>query len=108
MLLEPIGRDDASYPAALRDALWNLEPGETSTPIFLDEQYAVLMLLREIESADVEFDTVRANLEQQVLRTQQRILMDLLARQLLADATFTIIDDELKESWDNRHRRAGG
>ncbi|MHC4590183.1 MAG: peptidylprolyl isomerase [Planctomycetota bacterium] len=44
-MLEPISRADASYPQALREAVWALEPGELSRPVFLGDRYAVLALL---------------------------------------------------------------
>jgi parvulin-like peptidyl-prolyl isomerase len=104
-LLEPISRADASYPLALREALWALEPGEVSRPVFLGDRYAVLTLVRVVEGDGADFDAVRPRLERHVRLNQERILMDDLARRLLADANITIIDDELMWSWDSRKDR---
>jgi hypothetical protein len=104
-LLEPISRADASYPLALREALWALGPGEVSPPVFLSDRYAVLTLVRVVEGDDADFDAVRPRLERQVRLNQERILMDDLARRLVAEATVTIIDDELRWSWDSRRNR---
>jgi parvulin-like peptidyl-prolyl isomerase len=104
-LLEPISRADPRYPQALREALWALMPGELSRPVFLGESYAVLILMHTIDGDGAEFGTVRPQLERQVRLNQERILMDDLARQLLTEANITIIDNEIKWSWDARKFR---
>jgi hypothetical protein len=104
-LLEPISRADASYPQALREALWALVPGELSRPVLLGDRYAVLSLVRVVDGDGAEVDAARPQLERQVRLNQERILMDDLARSLLAEATVTIIDDEIKWSWDARKNR---
>jgi hypothetical protein len=103
-LLEPISRADASYPQALRETLWGLEPGELSPPILLGDRYAVLTLARVVEGDGADLESVRPQLERQVRLSQERLLMDRLARQLLAEANVTIIDDAVKWSSDNRKR----
>jgi hypothetical protein len=104
-LLEPISRADASYPQALREAVWALEPGELSRPVFLGDRYAVLALLSVFDGDGADIDANRPQLERQVRLNQERILMDDLARRLLAGASVTIIDDEIKWSWDARRNR---
>jgi hypothetical protein len=103
-LLEPISRSDPSYPEALREAMWELEPGQPSPPVFLGDGYALLMLRREIEGDGTKLDDVRAEMERLVRLDQERILMERLAKRLLARATVTIIDPSLRESWDARRR----
>ena len=104
-LLEPISRADASYPQVMREALWALVPGELSRPVFLSDRYAVLSLVRVIDADGADFSAVRPDLERLVRLNQERILMDDLARRLLTEATVTIIDDEIKWSWDSRKNR---
>jgi parvulin-like peptidyl-prolyl isomerase len=104
-LLEPISRADASYPQVMREALWALVPGEVSRPVFLSDRYAVLSLVRVVESDGADFYAVRPDLERMVRLSQERILMDELARQLLTEASITIIDDKIKWSWDSRQNR---
>src|SRR5690606_24712031 len=103
-LLEPVSRADPSYPDALLNALWSLEPGTPSSPILLDDQYAILLLVREIEGQDVQIEAVRPEVERSARLAQERLRMDQLARNLLSDARITIFDEALKESW-NRMRR---
>lgn len=106
-LLEAVSRGDPSYPEALREAIWALDPGAISPPILLGDQYAVVMLVREIEGDGVTLEQARHDLERHVRLTQERILMEQAARRLLAQATVTIIDDSLKESWDFQARPGG-
>ena len=107
-LLDAISHADPTYPQVMRDALWALEPGEISPPVLLGERYALLMLVREIDGADVTLDSVRGDLQFQVRLKQERIIMDHLARRLLSEANVTIIDDTLKESWDFQIRQNVG
>jgi hypothetical protein len=104
-LLEPVSRADASYPQALREALWALERAEVSRPVFLGDRYAVLSMVRIVDGDGADFETVRPQLVQQVRLNQERFLMDDLARRLMAEASITIIDDEIKWSWDSRTHR---
>ena len=104
-LLAPISHADPTYPQVMRDALWALDPGEASTPILLSKQYAVLMLVAEIDGDGIALD--RVEMERQVRLRQQRLLMDLKARQLLTEASVTIIDAALKDSWNDRAARTG-
>ncbi len=104
-LLAPISHADPTYPQVMRDALWALDHGEASTPILLSKQYAVLMLVAEIDGDGIALD--RVEMERQVRLRQQRLLMDQKARQLLTEASVTIIDAALKDSWNDRAARTG-
>jgi foldase protein PrsA len=104
-LLEPIGRHDPAYPEALLTALWHLEPGSYSTPIMLDGQYALLMLVREVDGDGSTFDDARPGLERRARLRQERMLMDQLARAILSDVRITIFDEALRESWRQRGRQ---
>ncbi len=99
-LLEPVSRADPSYPEALREAIWGLDPGEVSPPVFLGQQYAVVTLVREVSGDGVTMEQAGPQLERQVRLSQERILMEQTARRLLSQATVTIIDESLKEGWD--------
>jgi len=106
-LLAPISRADPTYPQVMRDALWSLGPGEISTPILLSRQYAVLMLVEEVDGDGITLEEIRVEMERQVRLMQQRLLMDQKARQLLSEAAVTVIDAALKDSWDNRAVQIG-
>ena len=49
-------------------------------------------------------DDIRSALQSQVRSNQERILMDQLARRMLADASVTVFDDSLNESWSRRNK----
>ncbi len=106
-LLAPISHADPTYPEVMRDALWALDPGETSTPILLARQYAVLILVAEIDGDGITLEETRVEIQRQVRLSQQRLLMDQKARQLLSEASVTIIDAALKDSWDDRAVQTG-
>lgn len=101
-LLPPISGADASYPAAVRNVLVSLKPGEVSHPIALDNSYAILKLERKIQGENVKFDDVKSALTLSVQRQQQQTQMRLLARSLLEEADVVVLDPVLKESWDRQ------
>ena len=85
-LLARISRADPTYPEAMREALWVLEPGAISSPVLLSREYAVLMLIEEVERDGVSLREVRPVIERQVRLNQERLLMDQEARRLLSNA----------------------
>lgn len=100
-LLEPINPADPSYPRALRDAVRGLAPGERSQIIALDSGFAVVWREPgEVRSADrPALETVRAELERDARRRQERILMGEKARELLGGSRITIFDPALDRAW---------
>lgn len=104
-LLEPISRQDARYPSALREELWSLQVGEISTPVLLENQYAVIQLVRTVAADDVAFDDVQSDLRRTARINQQRILMDELVERIMADVSVTIFDESLREAWKRREQR---
>ena len=110
-LLEPMSKVDDTYPTAVREAIFQLEPlgnnedlrptslGLTSMPILLDNGYAILKLERKFAATRTELSEVREEMERLVRINQERVLMDQLARNILLDANVTVIDAALHESW---------
>lgn len=103
-LLEPIARHDPAYPEALRRTLWTLEEGQLSSPILLDNGYAILQMVGVTPRQEITLAEARPRLEKQIRLNQERLLMDQLARRLLNGATITVFDDELNESWKWRRK----
>ncbi|HRQ76103.1 MAG TPA: peptidylprolyl isomerase [Phycisphaerales bacterium] len=103
-LLEPISRTDPSYPDTLLRTLWTLEPEVPSSPILLDDQYAVLMLVREIDAEPVDMEHVRPTLERRARLNQERLRMEQLARSMMADVSVNVFDESLRESWNQMRR----
>lgn len=105
-LLEPMSREDTSYPASLRAAVWRLRgPGDMSNPVLLDDNYAVVQLVREVDAANKSFSSERRRMETLVRMNQERAFMDQLAKRIIADANVTIFDDSLRDSWQRSRRR---
>jgi hypothetical protein len=104
-LLEPISVSNQLYAKSLRDALWALPPGEISNPIMVDNRFAVLQLVSENPAFKADFDTERQRLERIVRLAQERLVMDQLARQMMADNSVTIFDESLNQAWDAARRR---
>lgn len=105
-LLEPISRSDPAYPEAIRAALWALNVGEMSSPVLLENGYAVVLLVKRIAPGAVTADAARSTMEKLVRTSQERLLMDQLARSMLAESSVTIFDQELNDAW-SRARRSG-
>lgn len=98
-LLQPITQSDSSYPRALRDALWSLDLGAVSGPIMLEESLAIIRHEKIIPADGVALEEVRDEVEKQARRSQERILMEELARRLIREADLTILDAELDRQW---------
>ncbi|MCA9284982.1 MAG: peptidylprolyl isomerase [Phycisphaerales bacterium] len=94
-LLEPFARADVTYPQALREAVFALAPGQVSSPILLENGYAIAVLVRELPGAGA----TSGDLERAVRLAQERLLMDQLARRLLRETRITVLDDDLNDSW---------
>ncbi len=103
-MLEPISRVDPSYPQSLRDELWALDEGEVSSPILLDNAYAILQLHRVYPPDEVEYDEVRDEMQRLARLNQERALMERLGRQILGEASLSIFDPSLESSWKQRSR----
>lgn len=103
-LLEPISQSDPAYPSSIRTVLWSLGVGEISTPVLMNDQYAVLQLVRTLSASDISVESTRVELEYAVRLDQQRLLMDQLVERIMNDVSVVIFDDSLREAWK---RRAG-
>lgn len=99
-IIEPVHPADASYPAALRQALIEAADGQFTGPIALEEGYAIA--LRTGMSAQPPappFESVRLEMEQESRLTQERLAMDRLARRMLEGIALTPMDRSLDWSW---------
>jgi hypothetical protein len=106
-LLEPVSQYDPSYPPALRQAIWNLaaQPGSLSDPTLLDTGYAIVQLVRAIPGDGKTLEEARPELEAIGRTSQERLLMDQTALQLMTGVQVTIFDEALDDSWERYQRR---
>ncbi len=104
-LIEPISPEDPSWPQALREALRTMTVGEVrGSPVALETGFAVLRLEERLAPATdrPSPEVVRADLEQEVRVRQERLLMNRLARRLIAEAPLSVVDTELRRAWELR------
>lgn len=98
-LVPPITRLDPAWPGALREALFALEPGETSPPVLVDGSWLLVRLV-EVRPADgIEIAAVRPELERLARIQLERLRMDRVARDAAASLDPEIVDPVFRESW---------
>jgi parvulin-like peptidyl-prolyl isomerase len=88
----------------LRSTLFALEQGELSRPMLIDDRYVLIQHVRDVPGDDVTYFEVRDAMRQEVRQQQERALMDQYARELLREASITIFDESLNESWRMNRR----
>jgi len=104
-LIEPLSLEDPTYPAALRDALRGLAPGERTGPVALEGAYAVVKLEEIIPADEDGAREAEGVLEEEARAEQERILMTRLANRLLDGAALNILDPALENAWRARRER---
>jgi hypothetical protein len=100
--IEPISPADPAYSPALRAVLPGLQPGEVSGVLALDPGFGIVLLEEVIPARQTTLDEQRADIEDELRRRQERVLMDALARRLLQSARIVVMDPSLNWSWKNR------
>lgn len=105
-LLEPISPYDATYPAALRQVFADLDEADLSPIIPLETGFAIVQMVRRIPPQDVPFEIVREDMARAARLAQERLLMDNLARQLLASADIVVLDPALNDGWKRARQAA--
>jgi foldase protein PrsA len=109
--MDPIGFTDELVPAALREAVFALKVGQTSTPVRTEQMIHILKLERIVEPADAGFNDVRQDLERRVKQRAVTVEMSKLAVELYRKAKVNVLDGELKKRYDEFKKRgesAGG
>jgi hypothetical protein len=105
-LLSPISPADPAYPAALRETLTDLAPGDISAPVSVERGYALLKLVRKIPAKDTSFKSVREPLREEVRRRRERRKMRNRAQRLLEEADVKVLDAKLRRVWSERRDAA--
>lgn len=103
-LLDPVGRYDASYPDAFREAVFNADVGSLTPVVALDEGFAVAMVVGELASDGVTLEAARADLVSRLrLDAEQRAMAGLFER-LRASMRVEPLEDALEWSWEQGGR----
>lgn len=100
--IEPMSTSDPAYSPALRAAIGALQPGQLTGVLALDPGYGIALLEEVLPAAATTIDEQRADLEDELRRRQERVLMDSLARRLLQSAYVVVMDPSLAWSWQNQ------
>ncbi len=103
-LLPWIRPDDTSFPAALRDAAEKLEVDQISDVITLGVGFAVVRLEARRAGDGLPYAEVERQLEVDVRRRAERVLMEQTARELAAGAKVVVLDPALKKQWDRQRQ----
>jgi hypothetical protein len=99
-LLEPVSRLDPSYPEAFRSALFAAPTdGGTADPALVDGSWLVVQVVEELPGDGRDLASTRAEVEPLVRRAQERLVMDRIARRLLATADPVFFDSALEAEW---------
>ena len=98
-LLSPISPSDPTYPKTIRDVLVDMQSGEVSEILIVDKGYALLKLERIIDTTPPDFDQVRNEVEIRVKLAREKLLMQQLARELIAEIKLITLDPSLNQSW---------
>ena len=104
-LLEPISQSDPNYPEALRQTMFTLNTGAMSGPVLVGDKYAVVLVVKRLAADGVTLDDARPALERMVRISQERLLMDQMARRVSLNTTVTVFDEELNDSWQRARRK---
>ncbi|MBK7406085.1 MAG: peptidylprolyl isomerase [Phycisphaerales bacterium] len=93
--IEPFSAADPAYESAVRAAADLLQAGQLSPIIAIRNGFAVIFLQRRVPADGTTLDEATAALTQELRLRQERLLMDELAAQLLAEAKVTTGDPSL-------------
>lgn len=103
-LLDPVGRYDATYPDAFREAVFGTQIGMLTPVVALDEGFAVALVVGERSGGGLDFDAARPDLVERLrLDAEQRAMASLFER-LRASMRVEPLDDSLEWSWEQQVR----
>ena len=98
-LVDPVARLDPSWPTSFRETLWSLEEGAASSPILVDDAYVLVQHVEELPGDGSTPESGREEAIEILRRSQERLLMDALARRMLDDVTIDVIDGALERAY---------
>jgi len=99
-LIPKLSADDPAYPIVLTKAIKATPPGQLSKVLSSDAGYVLLFVEAINPAAAPTPEQIRSVHEQLELR-KQRVEMQRLATQLIADAQVTVLDQSLNWSWND-------
>lgn len=97
-LIEGLSSADPAFPASLREAVAQLEPGGMTDVLDTDAGSVIAMLEARIPADDIKLADKAGAIRAEVLARRERQAMDDLARVLLAKADLKVMDRGLEWS----------
>lgn len=99
-LVEAFSPEDPAYESSIRSAVSGLRPGEVSPIVAVRTGFALVYLDERVPADGVSLSSAAPDLREELRIRQERLLMDELAEQLLAEARITAFDAALRWSRD--------
>jgi foldase protein PrsA len=99
---------DASVPAALREAAFRLQPGQTSKPIKIEGEYHVIKLERRIPAQPIELAAVRDELKDQVRDRLVREKMKQMRDAMVSRCSIRVLDADLRRAYNEGREKLTG
>ncbi|HEY3244543.1 MAG TPA: peptidylprolyl isomerase [Phycisphaerae bacterium] len=115
--LPVFSRNDQNVPQTLREAAFKLEPGTTSKPIRVrhdlgtgtaladDEWLHIIRVERRLPASEIDWQSIRPELEQRLAARLVEPAMEELHRTLFMQAKIEIRDPVLREEFERKHGR---
>lgn len=103
-LLPPFTARDETVPGVLREAAFQMSPGQVSNPIKVDGQIHLLKLERRLEPEVVKYDSVRGAVERAWRERTTPVEMEKLFTDLQRRAALRIEDSTLRQQYRQRLR----
>ncbi|MEE3001182.1 MAG: peptidylprolyl isomerase [Planctomycetota bacterium] len=99
-LLEPISLEDPAWPQGIRTALAELQPGDISPVIFMDDRFAIARVEEIIPEDGSSFESNRPELVRIARLAQERMKMAELAGKLGPRPKLRVLDPTLRNAWE--------
>lgn len=104
-LLPPFAFNDDRIAAVLREAAFNLAPGQRTPPIANNARWFILKLERRLPPDDAKFEAVRDEVERKLRERVAPEQMNRIVMELYQKAQVRVFDKELKARFDEASKR---
>jgi parvulin-like peptidyl-prolyl isomerase len=99
-LVDAFSPADPAYESSIRSAVSQLQPGNVSPIVAIRTGFAIVYMDERLPPDGTPLDAATSGLREELRMRQERLLMDELAAQLLAEARITAFDNALRWSRD--------
>ncbi|MEE2912762.1 MAG: peptidylprolyl isomerase [Planctomycetota bacterium] len=96
--VNPINVADPIWPTAIRDILGNLKTDEFSSPILINDKWAIIKVTGKPTISDVKYEDVKTEILQLSKLALERLLMEQLSLSLIEKHSVTLFDENIKRA----------